>query len=284
MKLLIPGPVTTQAAVRAAAAQDYAPWDNDFRTLVADIRARVLGIARVDAGTHATLPLQGCGHFMMEAAVRTFVPAGSRILVPDTGSYARRAMRLAREVGVTAATLAVAENERADPAALQAALRGGPLHQPRRAGLQRDRHRHDPRRSGAGAGRRAAGRRVIVDAVSAFGALPLDLSALPMVDAAVFTSNKCLEACPAWPSPWRGWTGCSPARARPAVGRSTWRTSTSTRCAPGGAASASRRRPRCWPRSGRRWTCIDAEGGHPARLARYTANMRALYDGVRTSA
>ena len=25
----------------------------------------------------------------------------------------------------------------------------------------------------------------------------------------------------------------------------------------------------------------DAEGGQPARLARYTANMRVLYDGVR---
>ena len=27
---------------------------------------------------------------------------------------------------------------------------------------------------------------------------------------------------------------------------------------------------------------FDAEGGQPARLARYTANMRTLYDGVQT--
>jgi 2-aminoethylphosphonate-pyruvate transaminase len=43
---------------------------------------------------------------------------------------------------------------------------------------------------------RAAGRRMIVDAVSAFGALPLDISAMPEADALVFTTNKCLEALP----------------------------------------------------------------------------------------
>ena len=53
---------------------------------------------------------------------------------------------------------------------------------------------HDP--AAIGAVVRAAGRRLIVDAVSAFGALPLDVSAQPEIDAAVFTSNKCLEALP----------------------------------------------------------------------------------------
>ena len=43
---------------------------------------------------------------------------------------------------------------------------------------------------------RTAGRRMIIDAISAFGALPLDLSVMPEVDAAVFSANKCLEALP----------------------------------------------------------------------------------------
>jgi 2-aminoethylphosphonate-pyruvate transaminase len=37
---------------------------------------------------------------------------------------------------------------------------------------------------------------MLLDAVSAFGALPLDLSEQPEIDAAVFTSNKCLEGLP----------------------------------------------------------------------------------------
>ena len=40
MLLLIPGPVTTRPEVRAAMAQDLAPWDNDFRPLYAGVRER----------------------------------------------------------------------------------------------------------------------------------------------------------------------------------------------------------------------------------------------------
>jgi 2-aminoethylphosphonate-pyruvate transaminase len=41
---------------------------------------------------------------------------------------------------------------------------------------------------------RLAGRRVIVDAVSAFGAFPLDIKNHPEIDAVIFTPNKCLES------------------------------------------------------------------------------------------
>src|SRR4028119_419174 len=78
MLLLIPGPVRTHPDVRAAMAADIAPWDNDFRPVYAGIRERVRALAGGVEGEHATLPLQGCGHFILEAAVRTFVPAGGQ--------------------------------------------------------------------------------------------------------------------------------------------------------------------------------------------------------------
>src|SRR3954464_5565426 len=99
MQLLIPGPVTTRPEVRAAMTEDLAPWDNEFRPLYAGVRERVRAIAGGGADTHTTIVLQGCGHFGMEAAVRSFVPPGGRILVPLTGSYAERLVRLAREAG-----------------------------------------------------------------------------------------------------------------------------------------------------------------------------------------
>ena len=46
MLLLIPGPVTTRPEVRVALRHDFAPWDNDFRPLLAGIRERVLHIAQ----------------------------------------------------------------------------------------------------------------------------------------------------------------------------------------------------------------------------------------------
>ena len=281
MKLLIPGPVTTQAAVRAAAAQDYAPWDNDFRPLNVDIRARVLRIAGTDERQHATLPLQGCGHFAVEAAIRTFVPRSGRVLVPATGAYADRAIRLAREVGCDVVLLPTGETERASPAALTAALEQDPsighvilIYSETGSGIIHD----VPLLAGA-AGR--AGRRVIIDAVSAFGALPLDLSALPMVDAAVFTANKCLEGLP----------GLAFAVARidrlvECQGRAgSWSLDLadiyqhalrigwgSFRFTPPAQIMAAFQVA---------LDLFDAEGGRPARLARYSENMRVLYDGVR---
>ena len=125
-----------------------------------------------------------------------------------------------------------------------------------------------------------AGRRVIVDAVSAFGALPLDMAALPMVDSVVFTSNKCLEGLP----------GASFTRGPHRPARGLRRPGAelvvrSGRHPP--ALSRARRRPPLHPAGAGiiaafdvALDLFDAEGGRPARLARYTANAATLYDGV----
>ncbi|HEY0418828.1 MAG TPA: 2-aminoethylphosphonate--pyruvate aminotransferase, partial [Acetobacteraceae bacterium] len=126
MKLLIPGPVTTHPEVRAAMAQDLAPWDNEFRPLYAGIRHELVRIAGGTEASHATLPLQGCGHFATEAAIRSFVPAGGRILIPMVGAYADRMARLAREAGRVVVELPVNEQEPVPPAAIAAALAADP--------------------------------------------------------------------------------------------------------------------------------------------------------------
>ncbi len=196
MLLLIPGPVTTRPEVRAALCQDIAPWDNDFKDFLAALRARILKVAGGATETHATLPLQGCGHFITEAAIRTFLPPGGRILIPASGAYADRMIRLAREAGRVPVPLAIGRSERVDPAAIARALAEDPtlthvgvVYSETGSGVI-----HDVPAIGAVV--RQAGRRMIVDAVSAFGALPLDVSAQPEIDAVVFTTNKCLEALP----------------------------------------------------------------------------------------
>jgi 2-aminoethylphosphonate-pyruvate transaminase len=278
MLLLIPGPVTTRPEVRQALCRDHAPWDNDFRVFLARLRSRVLHLAGGTGATHASLPLQGCGHFVTEAALRTFLPPGGRILVPATGAYADRMIRLARESGRVPVPLPV--SGAADPGQIAEALRADPtlthvgmVYSETGSGII-----HDV--AAAGAAVRAAGRRMIIDAVSAFGALPLDLSAMPEVDAAVFTTNKCLEALP----------GAAFAIAR---------TDRLLACA-GNAGSWSFDLSDIYAHALKngwgsfRFTppaqvlaaldtaldYLDAEG-QCARLARYTANMRTLYDGVR---
>ena len=84
MLLLIPGPVSRLDPPSAPRwREDIAPWDDDFRpTYAADAGARRGSRAGGVEGVHVSLPLQGCGHMMMEAAIRTFVPARAKLLGP----------------------------------------------------------------------------------------------------------------------------------------------------------------------------------------------------------
>ncbi len=281
MLLLIPGPVTTRAEVRAALGHDFAPWDNDFRPLCAGLRERLLRIARGTPDQHTVLPLQGCGHFITEAAIRTFIPPGGKLLIPATGTYSDRMVRLAREAGRVPVPLPISPMAATRPDAVAAALAADPaishvglVYSETSSGVV-----HDPAAIGAVA--RAAGRRLIVDAVSAFGALPLDISAQPEIDAAVFTPNKCLEGVAGVAfavAPIHRLEAC-------AGNAGSWSFDLADvyahtlRSGPG--------RFRFTPPAqvlnalNVALDLYDSEGGQPARLARYTANMLALYDGVR---
>ncbi len=280
MMLLIPGPVTTDARVRAAAALDYAPWDDEFRAVYARVRRRVTALAGGVEGRHATLPLPGCGHFAMEAAVRSFVAPGGRLLLPKTGQYADRIGRLATEAGRVVVPLPVAESSAVDPDAVRRALEADPgighlacVYSETSTGVI-----HDVPALARAAG--AVGRRVLVDAVSALGALPFDLDALPMVDSVTFTSNKCVEGLPgtsftvspvdrlvACAGQAGSWSFDLPALYAHAL-QSGWG---SHRFTPAAGVIAG---------FDVALDLLEAEGGPVARLARYTANMRALHEGV----
>ena len=279
MLLLIPGPVTTRPEVRAALARDFAPWDNEFRPVLASVRERLLKLAGGLAEQHATLPLQGCGHFAIEAAVRSYLPPGGRLLLPMTGAYADRMARLAREAGRIVVPLPIPLGVKVEPAMVAAALGVDPaishvglVYSETGSGII-----HDAPAIAAAVGQ--AGRHVLLDAVSAFGALPLDLAAHPEIDAVVFTPNKCLEAIaglafvlarvdrlvPGLAGSW----SFDLADIHEHALRNGWGSFRFTPPAQVLSAIAVA------------LDLLDLEGGPTARLARYTANAHMLYGGVR---
>ena len=280
MLLLTPGPVMTRPEVRAALTQDIAPWDNDFRAVYADVLMRVLAIAGGIPGEHVTLPLQGCGHFITEAAIRTFIPPGRKLLIPATGSYADRMIRLAREAGRIPVVLPIAPNDPTEPRVIEAALEADPsishvgvVYSETGTGVVHD-------AVAIGAAVRRAGRRMIVDGVSAIGALPFDISRQPEVDAVVFTSNKCIEALPGI-----AFAIARVDRLRACAGQAgSWSLDLSDILTYSEQRGSSR--PRFTPPAQivaafrRALDFFDAEGGQAPRLKRYTANMRACYDGM----
>jgi len=280
MLLLIPGPVSTRPEVRAAMMCDFAPWDANFRPLYAGVRERVGILAGVVAGIHAVLPLQGCGHFAIEAAVRSVMPASGKLLIPMTGSYAQRMARLARECGRTVVELPTSDVIPIDAADISRALAAdetlthvGLVYSETSSGVVHN-------AAAIGAVIRAHGRRIILDAVSAFGALPLDVSAQPEIDAAVFTANKCLEGVP----------GLSFVVARTDALRQNRGSAGSWsfdlwdihQHAMRGGWGSFRFTPPAHVLAALRIALQlhDAEGGQPARLARYRANANILYDGI----
>jgi len=280
MLLLIPGPVTTRPEVRAALDVDIAPWDFDFRPIYAGVRHKLLRIANGVEHEHVALPLPGCGHFVIEAAIRSFLPPGGRILIPLTGNYSSRMIRVAREAGRNPVPLAIVETETIPPEAIAEALEHDPSIS--HVGLVQSETGsgvvHDVDTIGAAV--KAAGRRMIVDAVSAFGALPMDMAAHPEIDATVFTANKCLEGLP----------GMAYAIAR--IDRleecagiaGSWSLDLSDVYSQ--VVSRGDGRPRFTPPAqivnalNTALDFLDREGGREGRLARYTANMRTLYDGM----
>ncbi|KAA2213758.1 2-aminoethylphosphonate--pyruvate transaminase [Teichococcus oryzae] len=284
MLLLIPGPVQTRPEVRAAMAVDIAPWDRDFFPEYIAIREKLRDIAGGVAGQHACLPLQGAGHFITEAAIRTFIPAQDRpgagkLLIPMNGAYAERMARLAREAGRAIVALPCTDKRSIAPAEIGAALAADPaishvgiVYSETGSGIVND-------VPAIGAVAREHGRRMIVDAVSAFGALPFDLKAQPEVDAVVFTSNKCIEGLPGL-----GFAICPIGRVEASRGNAqSWsfdladvfdtaqRTSWgSFRFTPPVQALHA---------FGIALDIFLVEGGQPVRLARYRENARILHEG-----
>jgi 2-aminoethylphosphonate-pyruvate transaminase len=58
----------TDRRVREAMNVDFAPWDRAFLSLYSGVVEKVADIAGASDDQFAALPLQGCGHFAIEAA------------------------------------------------------------------------------------------------------------------------------------------------------------------------------------------------------------------------
>ena len=192
--LLTPGPLTTSATVKQAMLHDYGSRDNTF----IDINARMLErlVAIVDGeGTHVSVPLQGSGTFSVEAMIGCFVPADGKLLILINGAYGHRIAKIcdyyrreyiiqesAEDVPINTDEL---DNKLAnDPGISHVVMvycetTSGILNPIEKISEVVARH----------------ARGLLIDAMSAFGALPLSAKQIEF-DAVVASSNKCLEGAP----------------------------------------------------------------------------------------
>jgi 2-aminoethylphosphonate-pyruvate transaminase len=174
--------------------RDLGSRDRDFIELNASVRDRLLAIVG-DAGGLVCVPLQGSGTFAVEAMIGTLVPSTGRLLVLANGAYGQRMAQIARRQGRSVLVLSSPEDQPNDVAALDRALADDPaishvaaVHCETTSGIL------NPIAEIAEITERH-GRRLLIDAMSSFGALPLGLGRVRF-DALAASANKCLEGVP----------------------------------------------------------------------------------------
>ena len=192
--LLTPGPLTTSKAVKDAMVHDWGSRDATFigiNKAVLDALPKVIH----GEGLFTAVPMQGSGTFAVEAMLTTFVPPKGKVLVLVNGAYGQRAARILRIARRGVVLHETAEDAPPDLAAIERILTRQKsithvfaVHCETTSGIR------NPIEAIAAIVARC-GKRLLIDAMSAFGALPLDARAVPF-DALAASSNKCIQGVP----------------------------------------------------------------------------------------
>lgn len=194
--LLTPGPLSTTKGVRAALLRDYCTWDEDYNLdIVQRIRGELVTLAAGNPTDYTCVLMQGSGSFGVEACLGTAVPWDGKMLVVSNGAYGRRMARQMEYIGRASSHLMYSETEAADPDDIGEALGNDPaithvamVHCETTTGIL------NPIEETARVVK-AHGKTFIVDAMSSFGGMPIDMSALG-IDYLIASSNKCVQGVP----------------------------------------------------------------------------------------
>jgi 2-aminoethylphosphonate-pyruvate transaminase len=192
--LLTPGPLTTSKRVKEVMLHDWGSRDASFLDINSEMMRWLPDIVHA-TDTHVTVPMQGSGTFGVEAMLTTFVPPDGKVLLLVNGAYGRRAKKICEIARRSALVHETAEDMPPDLAEVERILQAD-------AGITHVFAVHCETTSGIlnpidaiGALAAKYGRRLLIDAMSAFGALPLDAEKTGF-DALAASANKCIEGVP----------------------------------------------------------------------------------------
>ncbi|GFK92995.1 2-aminoethylphosphonate--pyruvate transaminase [Fundidesulfovibrio magnetotacticus] len=275
--LLTPGPLSTSKAVKAAMLRDWCTWDLDYNSIVQDLRARLCALACPGQAFTAVL-MQGSGTFCVESCVGTLVPRDGALMVLANGAYGQRIGKIANVLGIPLVLEDFGETAPVDPARVEALLARHPevthvavVHCETTTGML------NPIEA-IGKAVKDAGRTYIVDAMSSFGGIPIDVDAIG-ADALISSANKCIQGVPGFGFVLvrREVIEACAGRARSLSldlydqwkgmeqGGGKWRFTSPTHVVRAFVAAMDE---------------LDAEGGVAKRFERYSTNQRVLVDGM----
>jgi 2-aminoethylphosphonate-pyruvate transaminase len=278
--LLTPGPLSTSPTVRKALLRDWCTWDDDYNLgVVTPIREKLAQLAAGDqAADYTAVLMQGSGSFSVEAMIGTAVPRDGKLLILANGAYGDRLATIASYLEIDHIVHDCGELAQPDQQKLKQALDDDAaishvvlVHNETTTGML------NPLEEIA-AIVKAAGRILMVDAMSSFGGIPIDVPGLG-IDYIVSSANKCIQGVPGF-----GFVVCRRSALEQCgnnarslsldlfdqwrtmeTGKGKWRFTSPTHTVRAFAQAMQE---------------LEEEGGIPARFARYTENHRILIEGM----
>ena len=194
--LLTPGPLTTTETVKEAMLSDWCTWDEDYNVgIVEEIRTELVRLATARAEDYTAVLLQGSGTYCVEATLGAAVRPDDVLLVAANGAYGRRMGEIARYYGMRYKVLDFGETEPVSAERVGRYLEAHPdvthvsvVHCETTTGVLNP--LADIARTV-----KSHGKTLIVDAMSSFGGVPIDVAELG-IDFLVSSANKCIQGVP----------------------------------------------------------------------------------------
>jgi len=194
--LLTPGPLSTSKGVRNAMLRDWCTWDDDYnKEIVQNIRHRLISLATANTEDYTVVLMQGSGSFSVEATLGSAIPHDGKVLLVTNGAYGDRMVQMADVLRLKHIVYSLSEITAPDPAKVASILRENPeithvamVHCETTTGML------NPLQEIARVVK-ASGKVFIVDAMSSFGGIPMDLDE-SKIDYLISSSNKCIQGVP----------------------------------------------------------------------------------------
>lgn len=192
--LLTPGPLSTSEGVREVMGRDWCTWDQDYHRIVQEIRDRLLRLSE-GGDDYSVVLMQGSGSFVVESVLWSTLKKDSKMLVLANGAYGMRMAKMVQCMERSLVLLQNAENQQPDAAEAERLLIEHPdithigmVHCETTTGMLNDY---------ASMARLAEkyGKTFILDAMSSFGGIPIDAKN-PNIDFLISSANKCIQGVP----------------------------------------------------------------------------------------
>ncbi|MCU0597172.1 MAG: 2-aminoethylphosphonate--pyruvate transaminase [Desulfobacterota bacterium] len=192
--LLTPGPLSTTKTVKTVMLRDWCTWDDDYNSIVQDIRRRLVRLATPEEGYTSVL-MQGSGTFGVESVISSVLPEKGKLLALANGAYGQRIAQIAGRHKIDCALLDSGELHQLDTHKLVEMLEADPA-------ITHVAAVHCETTTGMLNPIEAIGKIVksfrkvyIVDAMSSFGGIPMDMDRLG-AGFLISSANKCIQGVP----------------------------------------------------------------------------------------